>query len=68
MPKKKNSSLFSPDNIPKRTEECSSAYERIEEYINPYLYVGKEPNLKRVGGSGSGKTRFFKKPNLMPKK
>lgn len=58
MFEKKNSSLFSPDNIPKRTEE----------YINPYLYVGKEPNIMRVGGFGSGKTRLFKKPNLMPKK
>ncbi|MCM1008266.1 MAG: type IV secretory system conjugative DNA transfer family protein [Ruminococcus flavefaciens] len=44
--------------------------ERAKEDFNPYfnLYIGKEPNLKRVVGSGSGKTRFFIKPNLMPKK
>lgn len=55
----------------KKLGKFSSAHKRTEEDIKwyiRYLYVGKEPNLKRVGGSGSGKTRFFIKPNLMPKK
>ncbi len=54
----------------KKKKKFSFAQERTKEDFKPYytLYVGKEPNLKRVGGSGSGKTRFFIKPNLMPKK
>ncbi len=51
-------------------KKFSFAQERTKEDFKPYytLYVGKEPNLQRVGGSGSVKTRFFIKPNLMPKK
>ena len=50
--------IFPKDSIPAKIEEYGSARLGTEKNIEPYILV--------VGGSGSGKTRFFVKPNIMP--
>ena len=49
--------------------KTEGALNRIEQIADPFFMIlaktARNKNVLVVGGSGSGKTRFFIKPNLM---